>query len=66
MGVWKVNYIHDNPVMAGFEDEPHHYFYSSAHPASPLVPDPMWLVEAYYGILEHFTDEYLDGDENKQ
>ncbi len=37
----KVNYIHDNPVRAGFVDEPHHYYYSSAHPASPLAPDPL-------------------------
>jgi putative transposase len=26
----KVNYIHNNPVKAGFVDEPHHWKYSSA------------------------------------
>jgi REP element-mobilizing transposase RayT len=26
----KVNYIHNNPVLAGFVDEPHHWRFSSA------------------------------------
>ena len=26
----KIDYIHQNPVEAGFVDEPHHYLYSSA------------------------------------
>ena len=26
----KINYIHDNPVEAGFIDKPHEYVYSSA------------------------------------
>ena len=32
----KINYIHQNPVRAGFVDDPTHYLYSSAHPHSPL------------------------------
>ena len=32
----KVDYIHENPVKAGFVSCPEHYFYSSAHPENPL------------------------------
>jgi len=32
----KVEYIHQNPVKAGFVEEPWDWFYSSAHPNSPL------------------------------
>ncbi|HYG14661.1 MAG TPA: transposase [Bacteroidia bacterium] len=32
----KINYIHQNPVKAGFVAEPHEYLYSSASPDSPL------------------------------
>jgi len=32
----KSEYIHDNPVVAGFVSEPFEYYYSSANPNSPL------------------------------
>ncbi len=32
----KTEYIHMNPVKAGFVNEPHHYLYSSANENSPL------------------------------
>ena len=32
----KVNYIHENPVRAGFVNEPHEWYYSSAHLLSPV------------------------------
>jgi len=32
----KVDYIHDNPVRAGFVNSPEKYFYSSANPSNPL------------------------------
>lgn len=32
----KVDYIHLNPVKAGFVDEPSKYYYSSANPSNPL------------------------------
>ncbi len=32
----KVDYIHQNPVKAGYVSEAHHWYYSSAHPLSPL------------------------------
>lgn len=32
----KTDYIHDNPVRAGFVSEAHMYTYSSANPQSPL------------------------------
>lgn len=32
----KVDYTHNNPVRAGFVDEPSKYFYSSANPFNPL------------------------------
>jgi len=32
----KTNYIHMNPVVAGFVSEPYEYYYSSANPNSPL------------------------------
>jgi REP element-mobilizing transposase RayT len=32
----KIDYIHDNPVKAGFVDHPENYHYSSANPLSPL------------------------------
>jgi putative transposase len=32
----KIDYIHNNPVRAGFVAEPHEYLYSSANPDSPL------------------------------
>lgn len=32
----KAEYIHCNPVKAGFVKEPHHFLYSSACPDSPL------------------------------
>ncbi len=32
----KLDYIHDNPVRAGFVDEASKYFYSSANPNNPL------------------------------
>jgi putative transposase len=33
----KTDYIHDNPVKAGFVGSPHEYWYSSANPESPLI-----------------------------
>ncbi len=35
----KVDYIHTNPVKAGFVDEVEKYYYSSANPNGPLVID---------------------------
>lgn len=35
----KVDYVHQNPVRAGFVDEPHHYVYSSANPMSLIKLD---------------------------
>ncbi len=32
----KINYIHDNPVKAGFVGSAHEFWYSSANPESPL------------------------------
>ena len=32
----KQTYIHQNPVAAGYVSEAHHWYYSSAHPLSPL------------------------------
>lgn len=32
----KIDYIHDNPVRAGFVGSAHEYWYSSANPESPL------------------------------
>lgn len=32
----KVEYIHMNPVVAGYVEEPEHYLLSSAHPRGPL------------------------------
>jgi len=32
----KAEYIHMNPVVAGFVNEPYEYYYSSANPNSPL------------------------------
>lgn len=32
----KINYIHLNPVKAGFVEEPHHWLYSSANPFSEI------------------------------
>ena len=32
----KEGYIHQNPVKAGYVSEAHHWYYSSAHPLSPL------------------------------
>lgn len=32
----KVDYIHNNPVRAGFVSEPHEWYLSSAHPLSPI------------------------------
>jgi REP element-mobilizing transposase RayT len=32
----KIDYVHNNPVRAGFVAEPHEYLYSSASPDSPL------------------------------
>ncbi|MEO1652490.1 MAG: hypothetical protein AAFU64_03000 [Bacteroidota bacterium] len=32
----KVDYIHENPVRAGFVNEASEYLYSSASPLSPL------------------------------
>lgn len=32
----KINYIHENPVRAGFVGSAHEYWYSSANPESPL------------------------------
>lgn len=33
----KIDYIHDNPVKAGFVGSAHEYWYSSANPESPLM-----------------------------
>lgn len=35
----KIDYIHQNPVKAGFVDSPEKYYYSSANPTSPLPID---------------------------
>lgn len=35
----KTNYIHENPVRAGFVNHPEKYYYSSANPTSPLKID---------------------------
>lgn len=32
----KVDYIHENPVRAGFVDDPTNFYYSSANPRNPL------------------------------
>ncbi|WP_205411340.1 hypothetical protein [Mucilaginibacter pineti] len=32
----KIDYIHNNPVKAGFVGSAHEYWYSSANPDSPL------------------------------
>ena len=32
----KTEYIHMNPVLAGFVNDPADYYYSSTHPISPL------------------------------
>jgi putative transposase len=32
----KVDYIHQNPVRAGFVSEAHEWIYSSANPLSPI------------------------------
>ncbi|MEX0772912.1 MAG: transposase [Balneolales bacterium] len=32
----KMDYVHENPVRAGFVSSPEHYYYSSAHPQNPL------------------------------
>jgi len=32
----KIDYIHENPVKAGFVGSAHEYWYSSANPESPL------------------------------
>lgn len=32
----KINYIHENPVRAGFVGSAHEYWYSSANPENPL------------------------------
>ncbi len=34
--IQKANYIHDNPVRAGWVNEVSEYIYSSANPLSPL------------------------------
>jgi len=36
MSLQKLNYMHMNPVKAGFVGEPEHWLYSSAHPMSFL------------------------------
>jgi putative transposase len=33
----KIDYIHHNPVKAGFVGSPYEYWYSSANPDSPLI-----------------------------
>ncbi|MCB0580192.1 MAG: transposase [Phaeodactylibacter sp.] len=38
--IQKINYIHDNPVRAGFVNAPEEYYYSSAHPFQPLELTP--------------------------
>lgn len=35
----KIDYIHENPVRAGFVDQPEKYYYSSANPSNPLRLD---------------------------
>ncbi len=35
----KIDYIHENPVRAGFVDQPKNFYYSSANPFSPLRLD---------------------------
>ncbi|MDB5017748.1 MAG: Transposase like protein [Mucilaginibacter sp.] len=35
----KIDYIHENPVKAGFVGAAHEYWYSSANPESPLKVD---------------------------
>ena len=37
----KLNYIHNNPVRAGYVEEPQHWLYSSAHPRSPIKVLPL-------------------------
>jgi putative transposase len=37
----KINYVHCNPVRAGLVAEPHHWWYSSANPRSPIVVLPV-------------------------
>lgn len=32
----KIDYIHQNPIEAGYVDEPHHWRYSSAYPLNPV------------------------------
>ena len=32
----KIDYVHENPVRAGFVGSSHEYWYSSANPESPL------------------------------
>ena len=32
----KMDYIHNNPIMANIVTDPTHYYYSSANPMSPL------------------------------
>jgi REP element-mobilizing transposase RayT len=34
--VQKLNYIHENPVRKGYVTRPEHWYWSSAHPDSPL------------------------------
>lgn len=35
----KIDYIHQNPVRAGFVSKPEYYYYSSANPRNPLELD---------------------------
>ncbi len=35
----KIDYIHNNPVMANIVTDPTYYYYSSANPCSPLKTD---------------------------
>jgi REP element-mobilizing transposase RayT len=35
----KMDYIHNNPVIANIVTDPSYYFYSSANPLSPLIID---------------------------
>ena len=35
----KMDYIHNNPVVANIVTDPSYYYYSSANPNSPLVVD---------------------------
>jgi putative transposase len=37
----KADYIHNNPVKAGIVTQPEHYYYSSAHPESPVDVMPL-------------------------